>query len=81
MRRLLSLSLMGLLAFPAAAAEPAKEDGKRERLICKRETTIGSNVRQKRTCLTKEDWAKSEAHNRQTTRDWQNAIDGKQRAN
>jgi hypothetical protein len=80
MRRLLLIALVGAVAFPAAAATP-EDDGKRERRICKREITLGSNVRQKRTCLTKKEWEQTEAYNRQTTKEWANAIDGKVRGN
>ena len=43
-------------AQPAAAAAKPTDDGKKERLICKRQSTIGSLVAKTRVCLTKKDW-------------------------
>jgi hypothetical protein len=86
MRRSLMLPLMAgialsIAATPALAAENGGKPQKKERLICKREVTTGSNARSRRTCLTAEQWAQSEQYNKQTLSDWKNKMDGAQRAN
>lgn len=53
MTLLLALLLLGAPDSPADKAEPAKE-----RLICKRETPIGSLIARRKVCLTKTEWDK-----------------------
>ena len=74
------LIVAALLAPAPALAAPQEKE--RERRICKREkAATGSNVRAKRICLTPREWEQSLEANRQTTKMWQQAIDGAQRAN
>lgn len=50
----LAILLLGAADAPAdAKAEPAKE-----RLICKRETPVGSLIARRKVCLTKTEWEK-----------------------
>jgi hypothetical protein len=88
MMKLLSLALVASLSVPAAAAPDnaaghaaAAKPEKRERLICKREATIGSLVKKKRTCLTAEGWKQAQFMHDQNVKQWRDAIDSKQRAN
>ncbi len=76
---MLRLLAIALIAMPAAAVAAEEKKDQRERRICKREPATGSLVQAKRTCLTKEEWKRTQHFNRQTTKEWQDAIDGAQR--
>ena len=78
---MLKLFMIVLVATPGVAAAAAEKTPKPERRICRRDTSTGSLVQAKRTCLTKEEWAQSKQHSKQTVKEWQDAIDGAQRAN
>ncbi len=77
---MMRLLMIALLAMPAAAVASEGKKDERERRICKREAATGSLVQAKRTCLTKEEWKRTQWYNRQTHEEWQEAIDGKMRA-
>ncbi len=76
---MLRLLAIALIVTPVAAVAAEEKKDQRERRICKRETATGSLVQARRTCLTKEEWKRSEWYNRQTTKEWQEAIDGSQK--
>ena len=74
---MLRLLAIALIAMPVAAVAAEQKKDQPERRICKREPAIGSLVQPRRTCLTKEEWRRAEWLNKQTTEEWQEAIDGK----
>jgi hypothetical protein len=51
----------------SAASKPAA-DGKKERVICKRQTRIGSLVAASRVCLTKKEWDRAQVVAQETAR-------------
>lgn len=63
---LLTLALALLTA--EAAPTPAAADPAKERLICKRETPIGSLIARRKMCLTKTEWAKRSADGNEEAR-------------
>ena len=74
---MLRLLAIALIAMPGAALAAEEKKDQRERRICKRETATGSLVQPKRTCLTKAEWKRTQWYNRQTTEEWQEAINAK----
>lgn len=71
-----ALSALMLVASPAVAKQPTadKQDTTRnesDKLICKKEDTIGSRLGAKKVCLTAQEWADLAAANREHTEDIQ----------
>lgn len=54
-----------MLAAPAATADGATATADADKKICKRSTTTGSLVRNKKICRTKAEWDAAEAQARQ----------------
>lgn len=63
MTLLLALLLLGAPDSPSDKAQPAKE-----RLICKRETPIGSLIARRKVCLTQTEWDKRVADGNEEAR-------------
>lgn len=57
------LTLLLLASEPVAAAEPA-----RERMICRRETPIGSLIARRKMCLSAAEWEKRAKDGNETAR-------------
>ena len=49
---------VALTSAPALAfqADPNAEEAELQRVICKRESVIGSRVQKRRTCMTRREW-------------------------
>jgi hypothetical protein len=61
---ILHLLTATFLSASAAQADVPDTSEKKDKLICKRQSAVGSLVRAKRVCLTKADWAKAYAAGR-----------------
>ena len=55
------LQTLLLLLLATSAPQEAMPEPAKERLICKRETPIGSLIARRKVCLTKTEWAKRQA--------------------
>jgi hypothetical protein len=68
--RIAALVLAAAVAFPAPAASPNANQqvgADKDKLICKRETPIGSLIATRKVCLTKAQWERRiEDGNRET---------------
>lgn len=81
--RSLVVALLPLLAATAATAadRPAKADLAKDdpnKVICKRESAIGSLVASKKVCLTRAEWATRRADAQSDTRRMQETTGGPQ---
>ncbi len=54
--RIAAILLSAALISPAIAADTAKPGEDKDRLVCKRETPIGSLIATRKVCLTKAQW-------------------------
>lgn len=52
------LTITALLLGAAGPAQAGSAEPAKERLICRRETPIGSLIARRKMCLTKSDWEK-----------------------
>lgn len=73
---MVGLSALALVVAPASAQMPSgdQEDTTKnvgEKLICKKEETIGSRLAAKKVCLTAMEWKVLAAENREKTEDIQ----------
>lgn len=65
--RIAAILLAAAIAAPAFAANTAKTDADKDKLICKREIPIGSLIASRKVCLTKAQWDRRiEDGNRET---------------
>lgn len=55
MKRLVAALVCGWAFLPAAAAEQAATSGD-DKVVCKREKELGSNMPGKKICMTKAEW-------------------------
>jgi hypothetical protein len=70
-RLVLFVALSAIAAVPASAQTSADAGKKKDRLICRSETVIGSRLRGKRICRTKAEWVESEKQNTDAVREMQ----------
>ena len=52
---------IGAPAFADTPAAPPRPGADKDKLICKRETPVGSLIASRKVCLTKEQWVQREA--------------------
>lgn len=69
-----SIAMPAFAQAPAAAPPAAAPVDKSQEIICKREKEIGSLVKSKRTCLTRQQWAYVQDTNQQFARDFNNST-------
>lgn len=58
--RIVPVLLAVAMVSPALAADPAKTGADKDKMICKRETPIGSLIASRKRCMTKAQWAQVE---------------------
>lgn len=58
--RIAAILLIAALASPALAADAAKPGADKDKMVCKRETPIGSLIASRKRCMTKAQWAQVE---------------------
>lgn len=64
----MTLALGLLQAAAPAAADAAKPADDPNRLICKRETPVGSMIASRKVCLTRSQWAERTRNGHETAR-------------
>lgn len=68
MKKLVAAAVLCAFVFaPSAAAEGADSDD--QKVVCKRQKTLGSNFAAKRVCRTKAQWKELEQHTQRELRD------------
>lgn len=58
--RIVPILLAAAIVSPAVAAEPAKPGDDKDKMVCKRETPIGSLIASRKRCMTKAQWTQME---------------------
>ena len=59
--RIVAILLAAAIVSPAIAADaPAKAVADKDKMVCKRETPVGSLIASRKRCMTKEQWAQAE---------------------
>ena len=72
---LFSVTIAGLMALPALAAEPAAppaasaEPDRMQQTVCRKDKVIGSLIATKKTCHTRSQWAYIDEKNQSFSRD------------
>jgi hypothetical protein len=58
--RIAAILLAAAVVSPALAAEQPKPADDKDKMICKRETPVGSLIASRKVCLTKAQWVQRE---------------------
>jgi hypothetical protein len=68
MKRLLAMAIGAWALFPVMAAEDAAKSGEDEKVVCKREKELGSNLGGRKICMTRAEWRREKEANERVLR-------------